>query len=321
VGGPERRAERVAELDVVDAVIAAHEHEPQLVADDHRVGLDQGARGHAERLADLSHRGHPGRGLLDRCGQRLRQLDRLRRGAGHLDVRGVAGRQRDVVLARRTGRHVLVGAGAAHHPHVGLDPVPLEPATVEDAVVGVAVLVVAHVQSRRVAIEGVRVLHDELARPQHSGARPWLVAFLGLEVVEDQRQVAIRAHDLRDMRGDDLLVGHRQHHVCPAAVLQPEELAADRVVAPAALPQLGRVEHRHEHLVPADPVDLLTHDLHGLLVHPPAGRQPTPQPGADLPDHPGAHEQLVRERLRVGGRLFLGGEEVLAQTRHRRREA
>ena len=52
--GPEGDAERVAELDVVDAVVAADQHEPQLVlADDDRIGLDQRARGHAERLGDL----------------------------------------------------------------------------------------------------------------------------------------------------------------------------------------------------------------------------------------------------------------------------
>ena len=50
--------------------------------------------------------------------ERGRQHDRLRVGARHLEVRGIAWRQRDLVLARGAGRHVLVGAGAAHHPHV-----------------------------------------------------------------------------------------------------------------------------------------------------------------------------------------------------------
>src|SRR3712207_7984661 len=38
-----------------------------------------------------------------------------------LDVRGVARRQRHVVLARRARRHVLVRPEPAHHPDVGLD--------------------------------------------------------------------------------------------------------------------------------------------------------------------------------------------------------
>ena len=58
---------------------------------------------------------------------------------------------------------------------------------------------VALVEPRRVAVEGVGVLHDELARAQHAGARARLVALLDLEVVEDQRQVAVGADDLRDV--------------------------------------------------------------------------------------------------------------------------
>ena len=47
------------------------------------------------------------------------------------------------------------------------------------------------------------------------------------------------------------------------------------------------------------------------LVHPPAGRQPRPQAGADLADEAGADHQLVRQRLGVGGRLALGGQQKL----------
>ena len=45
------------------------------------------------------------------------------------------------------------------------------------------------------------------------GARARLVALLGLEVVEDQRQVAVGAHDLGDVEGDDLLVRQREHQL------------------------------------------------------------------------------------------------------------
>ena len=143
-------AERVAELDVVDAVVAADEHEPQLVlADDHRIGLDQRARGHAERARrPAATVVRPGVDLLAGASSAGGSSTGCGVGARDLDVGGVAGRQRDVVLARRAGRHVLVRAGAAHHPDVGLDPVPLQPAAVEDPVVGLAVLLVADVQAR-----------------------------------------------------------------------------------------------------------------------------------------------------------------------------
>ncbi len=114
-----------------------------------------------------------------RRAQRRRQLDRLRLGAGDLDVGGVAGGQRHLVLAGRAGRHVLVGAGAAHHPDVGLDPVPAHPAAVEDALVGAGLQLVGAGQALLVAVEGVGVLHRELAGAQDAGPRaaarraPW----------------------------------------------------------------------------------------------------------------------------------------------------
>ena len=304
--GPELRPERVLELHVVDAVVAADhdQHEPA-VLHHHRVGLQQRARGHLEAAGDLRDRDQAGRVLQLRLGERRRQLHRLRVGARDLDVRGVAGRQRDVVLARRGRRHVLVGADAAHHPDVGLDAVPLEPAAVHHAVVRLAVALVVRVQPLAVAVEGVGVLHDELARAQQAGARARLVALLDLEVVEAERQVAVGAHHLGDVLRDGLLVRHRQHELGAPAVLELEQLG-DRVAA-AALPQLGRVQHRHQQLLAADRVHLLADDLHHLLVYAPAGRKERPQPGAELADQPRADHQLVRERLGVAGACFSVG--------------
>ena len=239
---------------------------------------------------------------------------RLRIGARDLGVGGVAGGQRDVVLARRAGRHVLVGARAAHHPDVGLDPVPLQAGAVADRVVGGDELLVGGLQPLVVAIEGVGVLHDELARAQDPGARARLVAALGLEVVEQHRQLPIGAHRLRDVEGDGLLVAQGEDQVGPPAVLELEDLLD--VVAPAAPPELGRRDDRHQHLLAADPVALLAHDLRHVLVHAPPGRQPAPQAGADLADEPGAHAELVRQRLGVGRGLALGGQEVAIETGH-----
>ena len=116
------------------------------------------------------------------------------------------------------------------------------------------------------------------------------------------------------MERDVLLVRHREHHVRAPAVLQLHQLGDP--VAAAALPELGRVQHRHQHLLRADRVHLLAHDLDDLLVHAPARRQPGPEPGAELPDHARADEQLVGERLGVGRRLLLGREDVAGETCH-----
>ena len=293
-------------------MVAAHHDQAHLrtagAVDEDWKRLEQRAGRHTERVGHRLNGGHA-RGV-DKLGCRelRRQLHGLSFCAGHLEVGRISGRQRDVVLARRARRHVLVGADPAHHSHVGLHSVPLEPAAVEHAAVGHDVLVVLRREPLEVAIERVGVLHDELAGPQDAGTRPGLVAFLDLEVVEDQRQVAIRAHCRRHMAGDDFLVGHGQHHVGAAAVLELEQLID--LVAARPPPRLGRMEHGHQQLLTADRVHLLAHDLHDLLVHAPARRQPRPQPRPDLPDQAGAHHENVRDRLGIGRRVALGGQEV-----------
>ena len=192
--------------------------------------LSSAPAGTPEVPGDGVDRRHPGRLHRRRLGPARRQLHGLGLRARDLDVGGVAGRERDVVLARRAGRHVLVRAEPAHHPDVGLDPVPLEADPVEHAVVGADELVVGGGQAVGVAVERVRVLHDELARAQDPRARARLVALLGLEVVEEQRQVAVGAHDLGDVERERLLVRQRQDHRRPAAVLELEDLV-DRVAA------------------------------------------------------------------------------------------
>ena len=104
-------------------------------------------------------------------------------------------------------------AQPAHHADVGLDPVEAQAGALHDPIVGAHVQLVALFQARLVAVEGVGVLHDELARAKHAGARPRLVALLYLEVVEDQRQVAIGAHQLRHVERHGLLVRHREHEL------------------------------------------------------------------------------------------------------------
>ncbi len=232
-----------------------------------------------------------------------------------LEVRGVALGERHAVLAGRTRRHVLVGAGAAHHPHVALDAVEAQAGALHDAVVRPHLAVVADGQSGGVAVERVGVLHHELARAQHPRAGAGLVALLDLEVVERQRQVAVGAHRLGDVEGDRLLVGHREHELRALAVGELEELLD--LQAPGLAPRLGGLQHGHQHLLCADRVHLLADDGHDTLVHAPTGGQPRPHAGAHLPDEPGAHHQLVRDRLRVGGGLPLGGQQVLGETGHR----
>jgi hypothetical protein len=107
-------------------------------------------------------------------------------------------------------------------------PVPAQAAAVEDSIVGLDVTRVADLQPRLIAIEAVGVLHDELACSQHACAGAQLITTLDLNVVEDQRQIAVGANDLRNMRRHGLLVRQRKHQFRAAAVLELEQLL-DRV--------------------------------------------------------------------------------------------
>ena len=143
------------------------------------------------------------------------------------------------------------------------------------------------------------------------GAR--LVPLLGLQVVEDQRQVAVRAHLARDVEGDRLLVRHRQHQGPLGAVLELEQLG---ISLRPVRSQLSRLEHRHQHLAGRR-----------SRPSPHAGsarragaratrRQEGPHPGAQLAHQAGAHHQHVRERLRVGGRVLQRRQEIAGKAGH-----
>ncbi len=197
-------------------------------------------------------------------------LGRDRRRLGDLDVGRVVAREHDVVLAGCARRHVLVGASAAHHADVGFDAVPAQAAPVVDVRVRLALRRVGRIEARCIAVEGVGVLHDELAGAKHACPRTRLVALLGLQLVERERQLAVRLHDLRDVRRHRFFVGHREHHGASLTVLEREQLRD--LVAARLLPELARLQHRQRDLLRAGRVHLLADDRGDLLVDPPAGR-------------------------------------------------
>ena len=166
----------------------------------------------------------------------------------------------------------------------------------------------ALVEPGLVAVERVAVLHDELAEAEQTTTRARLVAVLRLEVVPDLRQIPVRA-DLSPVEGDRLLVRERQDVVAARAVLQAEELR-DRD-PPCRLPELGRREDGHEDLLRAEGVQLLPDDLLDLPVDAPAERQERPEPARNLANEAAANEQLVRDRLGVGGIVAQGRNKKL----------
>ena len=117
---------------------------------------------------------------------------------------------------------------------------------------------------------------------------------------------------------DDLLVGHRQDHVAAVAVLEPGQLRADRVVAAAGAPDVGRVDDRHLHLLAADRVLLLADDLLDAVVDALAERQQRVDARAELPDVARPEEESMGRHLGFGRVVAEGREEELGKTHPRR---
>ena len=310
LGRPELLAEGLEQLHLAEPVVAAHEREDDAAVGHDRHGLRRRARIHAEKLRDVLDRALPWRLDLLRLGQLLGEVGRRRAALRDLEIRRVvavfAGHER--VLARAGGSEEVLAAASAHDPRLRCDLVGLEPAALEDLRVRDRVLAEALVETGLVAVERVAVLHDELAKAEQRPARPGLVAVLRLKVVPDLRQLLVRP-DLARVEGNGLLVRERQDVVAARPVLEVEELGdAD---PSGRLPELRGRQHRHQDLLCAEGVELLADDLLDLPVHAPAERQEGPEAAGDLANEAAADEQLVRDRLRVGGIVAQGRQKEL----------
>ncbi len=160
-----------------------------------------------------------------------------------------------------------------------------------------------------VGVEGVGVLHDELAPAHEPEARADLVAELRLDLVEVHRQFAVRADVAADEVGDHFLVRRPEAEVAVVAVLHPQQFLAVLLPAAALLPQFGGAEGRHQDLLRAGAVHLLAHDLFDLAHDAQAERQQVVDAARQLADHAGPHHQLVAHDLGVGGILLQGGDQ------------
>ena len=320
------RTERAPDLLIGGRPVVTLEHTEQLGVGKPVIAADETEHERAVRLDDR-HRFRRCGGVdpeklcegLDRRDSRRRNLlrsllgRRENRGPGNAScdlqvcrvVAVLAGHER--VLARSGRTEEVLALLSAHHPGLGLDLVELETQALEHAVVGLPMELEASCELVFVAIECVRVFHDELTHAQKPATGTWFVAFLDREVVEDLRELPV-ALDLAGVERHRLLMGHREDEPASGAVLEPEDLGG---VAAGRLPELRRSQDRHEHLLAADRVHLLADDLLDLPVHSPPEREERPDSRADLADVPPADEQLVRDGLRVSGCLAQRGDEEL----------
>ena len=152
-------------------------------------------------------------------------------------------------------------------------------------------------------MEGIGILHGELAHAQHAPARSGFVPELGLDLVHHDGQVTVAVDGTGHQIGHDLLVRHGQAHVAAGPVLHPHQIVADCVPAAGLAPQFRRQCHRHHHLLTIHAVHLLAQKPFDLVLDPHAQRQVLENPGGYLAHQAGPEHQLVADQFRLGRRL------------------
>ncbi len=196
------------------------------------------------------------------------------------------------------------GAGLGPHRY------GLEPHARERAQIGDEHLVVGDACGRLVEIEGIGVLHQELASAHHAEARALLVPELPLDVIENLGKLAIRADIGPEDFRDHVLVGWPVEQFAFVPVLDAQHLGAVGIVAPAFAPEIGKLQRRHQELDCASAILLLTHDLLDLLEHAKAERQPGIDAGRLLAHHAGAQHEAMGDDLCLFGHFTEDRQEV-----------
>ena len=185
--------------------------------------------------------------LLQRFARRGAMRSR-RHGFGELDVGGIVrGRTPGDRIFSRIGEHLeFVRRRTADLSRVRGYGAKLQTQAREDPHVGVVHGLVGLEHPGLVRIEGIGILHDELARAHHPEAGTNLVAELGLDVIEVDRQLLVALQfPARDIR-DHLFGGRLDHEVALMAVLDAQQVGAVFVPASGFLPQLGGLHDRHQ---------------------------------------------------------------------------
>ena len=254
-----------------------------------------------------------GRDFGQRLGRRGALL-RRRQGGCEFDVgRVVAGvGYRDGILAG-IGQHMeLMGVAAADAAGVGQYRAKLHAQAPEDVAVGGVHALIGCGEAGLVDVERIGVLHEEFARAHHAEAGSDFVAELGLDLVEVGGQIAVAANLVAHQVGNDFLVGRAEAERPLVPVLEAQQLRAVLFPASRFLPEVGRLDHGHQHLLGARRVHLLAHDGLHLAQHAQAQRQPTVKAGRELADHAGAQHQLMTDDFRFCRSFLERGHEQAA---------
>jgi len=320
VGGKAERAECVdlACLDFVQFMIAAQQKQGEglaavLLLADHGDRLDNAVERHGEELGDIGT-GHLARGVDLFHGQRGSGARCARRQCfGKFDVGGIVrGRAEGDVVFARVGQHVeLMRAGTADRAGVGRHGTEFQAEAGEDAAVGRVHVAVFALQILEGAVEGVTVLHQELATAHDAEARADFVAELALDLVEVDWQLAVALDVASYDIGDDFLVRRADHEVPLVAVLEAQQLRSIAGAAPGFFPQLERLDRGHQQLQGASGIHFLAHDVLDLAQHAQTQRHPSVDAGGCPFDVAGPQHQFLADDFGIGRGFLESGEKEL----------
>ncbi len=124
--------------------------------------------------------------------------------------------------------------------------------------------VVGFLQRLLIQMKGVGILHQELAPTHEPEARADLVAELGLDLIEVDRQLLVAVQLIARQIGDDFLMGRADTELAVMAILQAQQLRSVLLPATGFLPKFGRLDGGHQDFQRACLVHFLANDGLGL---------------------------------------------------------
>ena len=306
-------AKRMLGLAVVELVVARDDRDngvARSVDDGQR--LTRAVLGEAEELGHRGDRAHAGRVDL------LQGTIAGNLGNGDLSGSGLVVRSVAASVAVHERRlagigecHELDGGVAANLAGIRHNRQGLEAAALADVRVRLLHVVVGLLQGLLRGIEGIAVLHDELAAAHEAEARAHLVAELVLNLIQVNRKLLIALELVLDEVGHGLLVRGTEDELALVSIGDAHELGAVHVVTAGLAPHL-RVDHDgHEELLGAGGVHLVADDILDLAQRAPSERQIAVKTRSLLADDARPqHEAVARELGLRGVLLERGGVQI-----------
>jgi len=116
-------------------------------------------------------------------------------------------------------------------------------------------------ESLPVAVKGVAVFHGKFPDPDQAGPGTWIVAPLGLNLVDQGGQALIGIHLLPGSVSNSLFMGHGKNHIPADPILETAQFLVDAEIATGLFPDICRIHDRHQYFLTPDAVHFFPDNL------------------------------------------------------------